>query len=88
MDIHEYLWITMDYYGFSWIAMGYKGSPWITMDHHGLPWMTMVDHGECCMFKGHHYSIGNKIPIPEKCAWLECRFNIKFNNFSNNINKY
>ena len=50
--------------------------------------MTMVDHGECCMFKGHHYNIGHKIPIPEKCAWLECRFNIKFNPSSNIINKY
>ena len=42
MDIHGYLWISMDFHGSS---MDIHGYPWISMNIHGYPWTAMDIYG-------------------------------------------
>ena len=30
----------------------------------------------CCLYRGQPAQLGAKFPVPEKCAWLECRLEI------------
>ena len=41
---------------------------------HDRPQVTVViDTVNCCMYKGRPAHLGERFPVPEKCAWLECR---------------
>jgi len=41
LEVHEYLWMSMDD---PWISMDINGYPWISMDIHGYPWIPMAIH--------------------------------------------
>ena len=35
--------------------------------------MTTLDHSGCCVYQGQYFNVGERIPLPNKCAWLSCR---------------
>ena len=41
---------------------------------HDRPQITVTtDTDNCCMYRGRPARLGERFPVPEKCAWLECR---------------
>jgi len=44
------------------------------MTHHDRPQVTtIIDHGHCCAYNGQYYKVGENVPIPSKCLWLQCK---------------